>query len=147
MTSPGRHEQAPSEQPAGVTTGEPDARFPGWPTTIEVLVPGDRAGAWSRVLAEALGRRFAVPTKLRRVPTLKARAGIPFGDVERLVGRAPSGHSAWMDTRLAASSEDVPAWAGRLVVNATGHDPLDLCFTLRPIIMLSDIPPSQVPSQ
>jgi hypothetical protein len=73
-----------------------------------------------------LGARFAVPVELRRVPTLNARAGIPWEGVERFAGAALPGHSDWIETRLAASSEDLAAWTDRLVVNATGHAPQDL---------------------
>lgn len=139
MTPPGFDGWVLREPAARPPAAEPDALSPRWPTAIEVLIPGDRARGWSRTLAEALAARFAAPVQRRRVPGLKARAGIAFEAVERLAGLASPGHSAWIDAGDAPSCEAVEAWAGRLVVNATGHDPLDLPPAILDATVLSPV--------
>jgi hypothetical protein len=140
----GGEDQALSSGVSGIATPEPAKAYPSeaspdWrPSSIVVLVPADRARAWSHALVDVLGARFGLPTELRRVPGLRSHASIPSEDFEqRLLNRAQHGHSGWIQTAGVALSEDLDDWSGRLVINTTGHDPAALPTVIREATVIS----------
>lgn len=108
--------------------------------SVIVLVPADRARAWSRLLAEVISARCGLPVELRRVPSLKSKPAIPSEDIEHaLFGPSPHGHAVWMPIAAIKLADDIDDWSQHLVVNATGHDPRALPPAVRRAKIVSPI--------
>ena len=110
------------------------------PAGVVVLVPADRARAWSRLLADVISARFGLPAELRRVPTLKSPPAIPSEDIEHsLFGPSAHGHAVWIRTADLKPADDRDAWPQHLVVNATGYDPRALPPAVRRTRIVSPV--------
>lgn len=131
---------AAARRVAGAEFNPPDAPQSKAPPSVMVLVPADRARAWSRRLAEVISSRCGLPVELRRVPGLKSKPAIPTEDVEHfLFGPSAYGHAVWVPTADLEPADDSDAWAQHLVVNATGYDPRALPRAVRQARIVSPI--------
>jgi len=92
-------------------------------TQIVVLVPSDRARAWTWRLAEALQQGFGLPTRILRAPWVAhARPEIPSELLEHHLFRGgASSHAEWVATDGLEAAEQVP-WPETLLINATERD-------------------------